>query len=172
MKQVLVPTDLTVRSLNIVHDLVRRNNETWLNIHLVHMVRLSSDISELLFTRKNHLYGLVSNRFTDSLQMLKNRYRANINSIGLQFFYGNHGGALRNIADSLAIDEICYYSDYDYTQPFTHSVNMIPFVKKCGVPASGIEMRGRLFVNQGANLLSSLFEEEYSASEASNLRTT
>ncbi len=69
MKNILVPTDLSLQSLSIIHEIMDNEKEK-VNIHLMHMVQHPSDITELLYKRKSHLYEQVSNSFTEAIPVL------------------------------------------------------------------------------------------------------
>ncbi len=100
MKNILVPTDLSVKSLSIIHEVVKRYRKESLRIHVIHMVHIPSDISELMFFRKSNLYERVPAAFTEAMQLLQNKYQSQIQMMNLEFYFGNYAGALNMVIEN------------------------------------------------------------------------
>src|SRR4051812_22168568 len=101
MKNILVPTDLTQQSLAVIPQIVEKNPNDVVNIFLVHMVNVPTDLSDLLFLRKNRLYDNVPREFFQSINNLRNDYPVAIGSIRFEFYFGHRAGILASIVDNL-----------------------------------------------------------------------
>ena len=144
MKNILVPTDLTQQSLDVVHQIVKKNKNQQVNIYLLHLVSIPTDLSDLLFLKKSKLYDLVPAAFFRSIQSLKDTYPKNINLLRFEFYYGDRSGILKSIVENLKIDEICVLNEYQYTLPLEQSVDMIPFIERCHVPVFSVQRYGQV----------------------------
>ena len=159
MKQIVIPTDFSVRSLHIVQDIVKRNEGQKISIYVLHMVQISNDISELIFFKKSYLYNRVPVAFTEAIQMLRNRYASQL-KLELHFIYGNHVKALNMAIESFAIGEIYSSGKHQYLSPFTNSVDMISMLPKCNIPVYKIGLKPAFETAEEANMLSSLFSDD------------
>jgi len=105
----------------------------------------------------------VPNKFNEAVQLLRNKYQSQIAALGLEFYYGNYADVLNRIIESRKIDEVCLLENYNYSLPLPQSVNMIPFFNRCKVPVNRLHPAGRVLMQGEADLLSSLFIEDYQA---------
>jgi hypothetical protein len=160
MKNILVPTDFSVQSLQLVHDIVKKNQPQPVSVYLVHMLHMPTDILDLLFVKKYQLYQQVPDSFNQATEMLKNKYLSRIKWMGVEFYYGSSASILNDIIENRKIHEVCVLDNYSYSLPLKRSVNMIPLVKRSKVPVSYLQLTGRQGVAGEANLLSSLFTED------------
>lgn len=142
MINILVPTDFSIQSLDIVNDIVKNQQET-IRIYLLHMVEMPSDISELIFLRKKHLARQVPTEFTEAMQALKLKYGTKITDIELKLHYGSRTAVFNGIMDSLRIDEICILEDYTYKRPMEDSVDMMRMINRSEIPVYKIETRNK-----------------------------
>lgn len=160
MKNILVPTDFSVQSLQLVHEIVKKNPQQKISIFLVHMIHVPGDATDLLFTKKHHLYAQVPHKFSQAIEMLKNKYASRIAWMGLEFYYGSTAGVLNDIIESRKIQEVFVFDDYTYGTPLKQSVNMIKLLGKCTAIINRVQPKAKTGVPGEANLFSSLFMEE------------
>lgn len=163
MQNILVPTDFSVQSLNIVHQIVRKHQTNRVRIYLIHMVQIPNDIMDLMFLKKSRLFQQVPDKFNEAVQLLRNKYQSQIACLQLEFYYGNYADVLNRIIESRKIDEVCLPENYNYSLPLPQSVDMIPFFTRCKVPVNRLQPAGRVLVQGEADLLSSLFIEDRQA---------
>jgi hypothetical protein len=87
---IIIPSDFTLSSLNIIPALVERYPDQKFNISLVHFLQLSDSISDLLLlSRRSKEYQLISQEFYNECTILKAQYPEQIMSLNPDFFYGN-----------------------------------------------------------------------------------
>ena len=159
MKNILVPTDFTLQSLSIIHEIVNSEEEK-VNIHLFHMVLPSNDLTELFFQRKSHLYGQVPDAFTEALQVLKNKYLKQIGSITIQFYYGNRVAVVNDIVESNNIDSIYLLVNHHYRLPLASSVDMVSLAKKCKLPVEMVVSKTKSLISQSGSISSLLVNQQ------------
>jgi hypothetical protein len=131
MKNVLLPTDLTVQSLSPVHNIVRDANNEKVVIHLVHMLSLPTSITDLLFIKENKPYNKVPLNFVEGLQVLRNKYKESVEEINFDFVYCSSSLYLNNFIVSNRIEAVYVLDNYDYKQPLQQSEDFTAFIEKC-----------------------------------------
>jgi hypothetical protein len=160
MKNILVPTDLSLQSLNIIHEIISNEKEK-VNIHLIHMVQHPNEITELLYKRKSHLYEYVPDSFTEAVQVLRNKYLSQINNIILSFYYGNRVAVLNNIIESNKINAVYLLANHQYKLPLKSSVSMVPLIKRCKLPVEMVYYKGSVFSQSQPGSFSALLANRH-----------
>lgn len=155
MKNILAPTDFSLQSLSIVHDIVSREHDK-IRIHFFHMVLMPNDISQLLYSRKSHLHAQVPESFIEALQLLKNKYLKKVEKIDFHFYYGSTASVVNSIIENTKADKLYLLANYKYSLPLQSSVNMMPAVNKCKLPAEMVYLKGRIFTQGKMDTLSAL----------------
>lgn len=168
MKNILVPTDFSLQSLSIVHDIVN-NEKGKLNIHLFHMVLVPSDMADLLYMRKAHLHAQVPESFTEAIQLLKNKYLRQVAKIDFSFYYGNSRSAVNSIIESNGIAALYLLANHQYKLLLPASVNMVPLLQKCRLTPQLGYLKGRVFTQSQAGSLSVLLGGQNSNAAYSSL---
>lgn len=140
MKNVLLPTDLTVQSLRAVHAIVKDAKGEPLTIYVVHLISLPTSMSDLLFIKQNKPYHAVPANFSEAFQLLQNKYQASVERIVFDFIYCSSSRYFNNIIEGHHIDAVYMLTDYNYRQPLPQSENIIPYLKKCKVPLRKLPM--------------------------------
>lgn len=136
MKHLLIPTDFSIQSLNIVHAAIAAhdNGEEKLKITLFHLLSMSTDLSELVFrSMTNKHYEMVGEEFKEACEILQNRYSSKVKSINVKFGFGNTVQYLKNFLEGAKVDMVIIPSDAELTLPSTRSVEMVPLLKRTGV---------------------------------------
>lgn len=134
MKNVLIPTDLTVQSLWPIHKLVNDANGETLNIYLVHVLYMPTDFHELIGIRKANPRELASANFLEAYEILRNKNKSVINMLHLDFIYGSNKRILANYMEGKAIDEIYQLTNFNYNFDLLQSVDFIPYLKQGQIP--------------------------------------
>ncbi len=165
MKHILIPTDFSVRSLHIVHDIVKRNEGQKITVYILHLVHIPNDISDLIFFKKSLLYNRVPVAFTEAMQMLRNKYASQL-KLELHFSYGNHVKALNMAIESFGIEEIYSSGKHNYTLPFTNSADIISMLPKCNIPVYKMGLKSAIETEDEVNMLSSLFSDDITFSKS------
>ncbi len=117
IKKVLVPTDFTVKSLNLVVDIIEQSKEEKLEIVLLHGVDISSSIPEILFFSKAKLLrSLQTPEFVDSCNLIKNKFQSRIVAMYADIITGDTRAYFNNYIEANEIDEI--YIPVSYKMEF------------------------------------------------------
>ncbi len=138
-KTILIPTDLTVDSLNSVRIILEENQEPQICILLVCPIYLPDSISEILYYNpKDELEKLMSADFKDGLFILRNRFSNSLKDLRVEVFHGMNGNAFENFMEAHGIDEIVIPSNYKLKR-VKNGFDLLPFIKKSNNRVSNVE---------------------------------
>ena len=140
-KKILIPTDFSVQSLNILKSILSNNSsKTRLDIILIHGFRLSDSIMDLLFYSKHQqISALTTSEFKEACGVIKNKYDSQINSLTIELFSGFNVSAFNNYLEANKIDEI-FISDKEMTFTNKSSFDLSHYIKKCRINSSTINI--------------------------------
>jgi len=141
MKNILLPTDFTVHSLWLVHKIIANNKEQAANIHVIHMLKAPTGISELLSLRSSNPHRLIPANFKEAFQMLKNKNQQGHISLKFDFIYGSNKRVLNNYMQGKNINEVYLLDNHTYHFTLKESVDFIPFFNKCKYPVQKIDLQ-------------------------------
>lgn len=127
MKNVLIPTNFSIESLELV-DKTAKAIPDKLNIYLFHAYEISVG-NEKAITSKN---SLVSEHLRQRCRRIKANNK-NITNISVKLMQGGSHTAFSNFTDSHKIDILVLPHKYVYIPPTTESVNPIKLFKKSAV---------------------------------------
>jgi hypothetical protein len=135
MKHILIPTDLSVRSLNSINAVVSHHEkETPLRITLFHLLKTPVSFSELLLRNSKYkYYEAISEDFQEACNVLRNKYSSAIHSMSVQFGFGETAVYLKNYLDSQRIDMVAMGKDIALGLPFKNSADIMQLLKKVDV---------------------------------------
>lgn len=128
MKRILIPTDFTIASLNIIHSLVEKVSDPF-EIVLFHPVYIPNSISDLLFTRRI-TQGYITNEYSEACEILKNKYSSQIHSMNTVFFYGSSAAAFNNFLEGNKVDLIAINEQHEYRETYKNSLSPMAFIRK------------------------------------------
>jgi hypothetical protein len=130
MKNVLMPTDLTVQSLRPVHDIVKGAKGEPVTVFIAHLICPPGSITELLFINQNKPFRDVPQNFKEALQLLRNKYEGRL-TIQFDFVYCNSSRYFNNFIEGNRIDEVYMLTNYKYRQTLPQSEDPAPYLNKC-----------------------------------------
>ncbi|GGH79014.1 hypothetical protein HNQ91_005201 [Filimonas zeae] len=136
MKNILIPTDFTVHSLDTIVATVEKYKAGQLHILLMHGLSMPDSITELMmFSRNNDRYKLITKEFEDACKIIKNRYASVIQSITLRFMHGSTRHVFRNFLLANHIDLIVFPADYTLQKACDNSVDISGLLKyaRCNI---------------------------------------
>ena len=134
MKTLLIPTDFNIQSLNCIPGLTQSYYPEKLNIVLVHMMKITDNIQELLIlSRRSTEYQHISEEFYNNCANLKQKYADSINAIRIEFFYGSTVAVFKNFIKANEVDAIIMLQDYSYAQLNKNSIDPAQLVNRSGV---------------------------------------
>lgn len=139
VRNILIPTDFTARSLAIIPKVMSLRSDHKLNILLFHVLYVRFNAHELLFMNR-YLGGrkLVSKEFVEACEVLEQRFQSLKVSINTRIAYGSTLPYIKNIIQAEEISEIFMHDDIILSLPSENSVHMEPLLKKTGVPVTYI----------------------------------
>lgn len=130
---ILIPSDFTLSSLNIIPALVERYPNQQLNIALVHFLQLSDSISDLLLlSRRSREYKLISDEFYAGCTMLKNDYPEQIAKLTPDFFYGNTVAVFKNYLEAQEVALIAMPENHSYERLTPNSFDPAILMQRSG----------------------------------------
>ncbi|MDO1451405.1 hypothetical protein Q0590_34335 [Rhodocytophaga aerolata] len=133
MKNILIPSDFSLQSLDCVEDVVQSFNSERINIVFVHVFLITSSIVDLmLLSRRRKEYSYISEQFWNECKKLENEYQKQINSIKVECFYGNTVAVFKNYLEGLKIDLIVYPQLYKYQLLCKESCDPAKLIAKSG----------------------------------------
>jgi hypothetical protein len=141
MKNVLLPTDLTVQSLRPVHDIAKGAKGEEITVLIVHLISPPTSITELLFITQNKPFRDIPENFKDALQLLRCKYRGLL-TIVFDFVYCNTSRYFNNFIEGNSIDEVYLLSNYRYREILPQSENPLRYLNKCKVKLHKLGLQG------------------------------
>lgn len=160
MKNILLPTNLSVASLYPIHEICKRANGELCNIYLVHTLQTPTGIIELLNVRDREPYKKLPANFTEAIEMLKKKYAGVINKLSFDFLYYNSRHYLINYIHARDIQSVYILADYNYQGGTKKSVDCVKVLHKCGVPVTAVNKAAREEVGTYTTIL---YKEKMSA---------
>lgn len=133
MNTILIPTDFTVGSLEIMNTLAR-STENKLNIILFHAFDMPGSLVEAMSRAGINSHNKL---ITENLRLACKRIRANnsnITNISFRNMYGTTIAAFKNYAEANAIDTILLPPAYRFVYVTRESVDPTRMFKKSGLP--------------------------------------
>lgn len=133
MKRVLIPTDFSIRSLNMVQHAVNKFPGEKIEIVLFHLLAMPTSITELMVLprKKNEYYSIVSDEFYEATQILKNKYASSIESFTITFQHGSTRAWFNNFLEGRKIDAVVAPGELELAPVFKSSINMSKLIDKC-----------------------------------------
>ncbi|MDC6386507.1 hypothetical protein D2V93_05395 [Flagellimonas taeanensis] len=134
-KKILIPTDFSVKSLELVRKAIVETGDQPLEIVLLHGTILSNSITDLLFFSKTRLVReLQSKEFVEACTVLKNKYPAKIHSLYVEVITSNSSAYIKNFVDATQISEIFVPPHGVLNFKGAKGFDTLPLFPKCGVP--------------------------------------
>lgn len=142
-QKVLIPTDFSIASLNLVKEAVEQSASDKLDIILVYGVHLSTSIHELLFFSKNKVVTeLQSTEFTDACSLLKNKYHSKIRSINAELLISNNRNYVEQFLKHEKIDQIFIPTHYKLKVDSRKYFDPTPLLSKVTSPSASLNWPG------------------------------
>lgn len=133
-KNILVPIDFNVASLNTLKIALDTHKNEEINVLLIYAYNLSNSITELLFqSPRKIIQSLTNNEFEDALSILKNSYESNLKALKIELFYGSNAQAISNFSITKKIDLIYIPQRYRLVLK-KNGFNPLPLIKNSKIP--------------------------------------
>lgn len=133
-KTIVIPTDFTVHSLNILKAVLSNNPlGAPLDIILLHGTNLSDSIRDLLFFSKMKQLDTLSNpEFEEAYEVLCNTFDSQIHSLKTDVFTGYNQTSFNNYLEANNVEKI-FISDKRQHFSNKNSFDLTRFIKKSAV---------------------------------------
>ena len=133
MKHAIIPTDFSISSLQIVHDVMHHYSGEQVKITLLHLVFLPDSIPDLLFKRRQNRRDIPS-EFTQACEIIANKYGASLAGIKTLIQAGETKAYMENLFDGLKADAVFIAADHAWVNPFQDSIQTMALCRKCRFP--------------------------------------
>jgi len=135
MKNILIPTDFSIKSLKLVKAAVERFPGEPLQVILVHALKPDNSISGLLMLNKRlAVHQLYTQEFTEACEVLQNKYASVLKKVRIEFYYGGTKSYLKHFLEARNIDAILLAKDYTLQPPSKAGRDLYPELRNSGCP--------------------------------------
>lgn len=148
-KTIVIPTDFTVQSLNVLKTVLNQNNnkQTY-NVILLHGISLGDSIRDLLFFSKTQqIAALMDTEFEEAYEVIRNKFDSQIGSLKIDLFTGYNVSAFNNYLEANQVDQI-FISDKKPEFANRNSFDLSRFIHKCQVSATTVEAGSQASVSE------------------------
>lgn len=154
IKNILIPTDFTIESLNILKIVLSNLDENGrYNIILIHGVETTDSITEFLFFSKSKLIESISNEdFSEACEILKNKYSNIVNALRKDVFTGFTQNAFNNYLEANKVDEIFIPENYSMRMASGKSFDILPFIEKCNLDTTLVSFNTKGSIPEKGNV--------------------
>jgi len=157
MKNVLLPTDLSLASLYPIHAICKKAEGEKVNIYVIHTLDMPTGIMDLLFLQERKPYKMLPAGFLEAVEMMRKKYSSVINLLSFEFLWSNSRSVLRSYCQARDIQAIYMLKDHAYKGHLPQSVNSIPVLHKCKIP---VVYASRVNKDEYGTLTALLYREE------------
>ncbi|AYN66508.1 hypothetical protein D1013_03470 [Euzebyella marina] len=147
-KKILIPTDFTTQSLELVQQTLEASSDRPLQIVLVHGCYPSLSITDMLFFSKTRIINqLQSEDFVEACKVLKNKYDSKLNSLTVDIITSNNESYFKNYLEGNKITHTIVPNEGFLNFKKVQGIDTIALLKNCGLPCQIVN-----FENQTENL--------------------
>lgn len=134
-KRILIPTDFSISSLNILKEFLKKDNGAdRYDVLLTCGYHLSESITDLLFFSKHKiLRSLNTDAFMDAISIIRNKYDNSLNSVNVDLFSGAVQSTFDDYLEGNKIDSIVYGADSRFTRTVKRSFDLSGMIQKAKV---------------------------------------
>lgn len=134
MTTILIPTDFTLQSLNMVKDVASGFRGQRLNIVLFHALYMPTDVHDLLFLSPKVPHEKITEEFRHACTVIKKKNNEVITQIIFRHMYGSTNAVFKNFIEANKIDAIFMPEHIVLKRAFDNSVELRPLFKKAAIP--------------------------------------
>lgn len=143
-RTILIPTDFSVESLNLVKHTINKAHDEKLHFVLTHCMFLSDCPIDLLYFSKTELIKSLKNpEFKKACKTLRNRYSTDKVLIRSDLFTGLNQAAFNHFIDGNDIDEAIIPKHYNPRLNRQKSFNPIPFIRKSRLKITEVSLAAK-----------------------------
>lgn len=147
MRNVLIPTDFTMESLQLATKALDALDQQPTNIILFHAFDINCQSPELLGSSRRLPYAeLLTDEFRNGCRRLKTTYGRFLKEVNIRHMYGSTVSVFRNFVEANDIDLIICPNDYVFSKVSSGSINPEKLFRKSGVPVVHPVIRKTTFI--------------------------
>ena len=136
---ILIPTDFSVQSLNLLKEAMMRTEHKKVRVILVYGIHLTDSITDLLFfSKSSFIKKLETKEFKDSCLLMQNRFHSKMESLCIDIFTGVTQSAFEQYVEAHKIDEAYIPSHPAYKSKNSRSFDVVPYILKSKLKATVI----------------------------------
>jgi hypothetical protein len=137
----MIPTDFSVRSLNLIRYAVNHFQEEKIRVTLLHFMELPGSITDLLMLpREASNHKLITPEFKEGISLLRNSYASKIESIRIDFLQGAGRRMLKNYLKAQGIEAILFPENYELKMPSKRSIDPTTIIRRSGWPVLSVKI--------------------------------
>jgi hypothetical protein len=141
MKHILIPTDFSLRSLNIVRYAVDYFQHEKLRVTMLHFLEMPDSISDLLLMpRDTSFFKLETPEFREGKSILLNRFANQIAEVRTDFFVGDSKRQFKNYLEHQKIEKIVQPQNYEINLISKRSYDPAKLIWRTGWPVQYIDI--------------------------------
>ncbi|ODT93247.1 MAG: hypothetical protein ABS85_06475 [Sphingobacteriales bacterium SCN 48-20] len=153
MRNVLIPTDFSIESLQLVERAVAALDDQSMNIILFHAFDIPSHAPDMLGSSRRVPYAhLLTDEFRNACRRIKTSNARTVQNIHIRHFYGNTVAVFRNYIDAHDIDMIICPEPFVFRAVSDQSVNPESLFRKSGIPVLTTLAKRRTVIQSAAPL--------------------
>ena len=159
-RTILIPTDFSPGSLDLVKQTIDSSNDDTLHFVLTHCLFLPDEPFELLyFSKTEWIRSLKSAEFNRACRAIRERYPVEKMQITTELFTGLNQAAFNHFIDANQIDEAVIPKQYKPALNLKSSFNPLPFIRKSRLKITEISVseQSDLTINNKLELLANSF---------------
>ena len=131
MKKILVPTDFTGKSMDVLSDYLLQKRQQEVEVLFFNGIKLSDSITDLLLlSRRTKEIEMVPKSFESYCKCIQEEFNM-VKKVQFEFFYGNTMALFRNFLLANQIDEIVYDPQLKLTKLSKSSLDLVDIIKRC-----------------------------------------
>ena len=160
MQHLLIPTDFSIKSLNVIHAFATKFAGEKVRISLFHLLQPENDITQLFRSRRSRHMDMVSQEFYEACQILQNRYGSVINRINIEFGFGTTAAYIANLMEGLKVDAVILSTATACTYNNRQSIDPVPLFKKAKIKIEMVQAGNAPAFKSERSLLNTLSVKE------------
>jgi hypothetical protein len=159
MKNILIPTDFTLHSINMVENYLERLNQKNINLIFFSVFALPESEQDIVGSSAKPHLQVMNEPFRKACKKLKGKFEDTIATIQYKYLYGNSRRVFTNFLEYNKIDLIfCPQQHFDF--PHKKCIDPHPLIKAVKTPVSHDVLR----VSKSSIVFSNNMETELSTS--------
>lgn len=156
VKNLLIPTDFCVESLNVLKFALDQSSEYTVNVTLLYAGLPGNALTDLFFySQRDVIKDLTHPEFEQALAIIRNCYENCLGSLNIQLLQGNNQAALEGLVRRNNISEFYVPRDYQMSEQ-PGSFDPLPLMRSYPIPVHEVAWTHSSDQN-GQNHLASLF---------------